>query len=168
MTSNVGTRQLVDSRRRLGFGDASPGDGFDKAAEAEVMTEMRRHFNPEFLNRLDEVILFKPLTLAELGSIVDLMLADLGELLVDTGLEVALTPEAKQWLLDKAGVDTSIGARDLRRTIQRWVQDAISELLIDRRDDGPATIAVEVEAGELSLHLEATTPQGDSGDLLAM
>ena len=130
LTSNLGS-QLVLKGGRMGFGGASSDDDFARIRE-ETLAELRRSFSPEFINRIDETIVFNPLGRAELRAIVDLLLSDVNETLADRGLAVDVTPAAREWLLEQAGIDPSTGARPLRRTIQRHVQDAVSDLLIQR------------------------------------
>ena len=131
LTSNLGGK-LVLKGGRMGFGGASDGD-FDMVRE-ETLAELRRSFSPEFINRIDETIVFDPLGREELRAIVDLLLSDMGETLAERGLAVDVTAAARDWLLERAGIDPSTGARPLRRTIQRHIQDAVSDLLIQRMD----------------------------------
>jgi ATP-dependent Clp protease ATP-binding subunit ClpC len=119
----------------MGFGGSSAEDTF-RRIEEEILGELKRAFSPEFINRVDEVIVFHPLGHEELAAIVDILLEEINETLAQRHLEVTLTPQAKDWLLEKAGVDPSTGARPLRRTMQRYVQDAISELLIRSPEGG--------------------------------
>ncbi|MCM2268950.1 MAG: ATP-dependent Clp protease ATP-binding subunit [Thermoanaerobaculia bacterium] len=128
MTSNLGSK-LVVRGGRMGFGAQSDEESF-RRIEEEILSELRRNFSPEFINRVDEVIVFHPLGAAELEKIVDIQLDEVNETLAQRKLRVDLTAAAKRWLLDRAGLDPSTGARPLRRTIQRYVQDAISDLLI--------------------------------------
>ncbi len=128
MTSNLGSK-LVLRGGRMGFGGQSEAESFQRIEE-EILAELKRSFSPEFINRVDEIIVFHPLGTAELESIVDIQLAEVNETLALKKLKVELTPAARQWLLDRAGIDPSTGARPLRRTIQRHVQDSISDLLI--------------------------------------
>ena len=147
MTSNTGSK-LVLRGGRMGFME-SEGDGF-KRIEEEILGELRRTFSPEFINRLDEVIVFNPLGSEELRLITDILLEDFNATLAEKHLRVDVDAAARQWLLDRAGVEPSTGARPLRRTIQRYLQDAISDILIQRReDDDLAIIEVRVEGGEL-------------------
>ncbi|MCG3193235.1 MAG: ATP-dependent Clp protease ATP-binding subunit ClpC [Thermoanaerobaculia bacterium] len=128
MTSNIGTKFLV-TQSRVGFGDAKHAP---RAGEVEelVLKELRREFSPEFINRIDDVIVFNPLGIEELRSIGRLLIQDVAETLKHRGLTLAASDVAIDWLLNKAGNDVHSGARPLRRTIQRYVEDAVSELLI--------------------------------------
>jgi ATP-dependent Clp protease ATP-binding subunit ClpB len=140
MTSNIGSPHLLD-----GVTDAGE---IRPEARDRVMGELTGHFRPEFLNRVDEIILFKPLTLAEIERIVELQLATVGERLADRRMRLEVTPEAEA-LIARHGYDPVYGARPLRRYIQREVETRIGRALIagDIRDG--ATILVDVEADEL-------------------
>jgi ATP-dependent Clp protease ATP-binding subunit ClpC len=148
MTSNIGSK-LVLRGGRMGFGEQDGQAGFQRIEE-EILGELRRGFSPEFINRIDEVIVFNPLGEGELRSIVDILLSDVNLTLAERGLKVEVTREAKEWLLAKAGVDPSTGARPLRRTIQRHIQDAVSEILINNQHgEAIELIEVELEGGAL-------------------
>jgi len=159
MTSNIGSK-LVLRGGRMGFME-SEDDGF-KRIEEEILGELRRTFSPEFINRLDEVIVFNPLGSEELRLITDILLEDFNVTLGEKHLRVDVDAAARQWLLERAGVEPSTGARPLRRTIQRHLQDAISDILILRRedDDDLAYIEVRVEDGELRFHPQSRVPIG--------
>jgi ATP-dependent Clp protease ATP-binding subunit ClpC len=151
MTSNLGSK-LVVRGGRMGFGAQSDEESF-RRIEEEILSELRRNFSPEFINRVDEIIVFHPLGAAELETIVDLQLDEVNETLAQRKLRVDLTAAAKRWLLERAGLDPSTGARPLRRTIQRYVQDAISDLLI-RSDEGEIEAFVgDVVDGELAFSM---------------
>jgi ATP-dependent Clp protease ATP-binding subunit ClpC len=147
MTSNLGSK-LVLRGGRMGFGGRNEEDAF-RRIEEEILGELKRAFSPEFINRVDEVIVFHPLGSAELAKIVDILLEEINETLAQRHLQVALTEAAKSWLLERAGVDPSTGARPLRRTMQRHIQDAISELLI--RSDGDEIEGFEADVDETGL-----------------
>jgi ATP-dependent Clp protease ATP-binding subunit ClpC len=151
MTSNLGSK-LVVRGGRMGFGAQSDEESF-RRIEEEILSELRRNFSPEFINRVDEVIVFHPLGAAELEKIVEIQLDEVNETLAQRKLRVDLTAEAKQWLLDKAGVEPSTGARPLRRTIQRYVQDAISDLLIRSGEGEIEAFVGEVADGGLAFRV---------------
>ncbi|HKI87172.1 MAG TPA: ATP-dependent Clp protease ATP-binding subunit, partial [Thermoanaerobaculia bacterium] len=130
MTSNIGSK-LVLRGGRMGFGDGDREQAFHRLEE-EIIAELRRNFSPEFINRLDEVIVFNPLASEDLRAIVELQIDDVNETLHERGLQVELDDAAKEWLLARAGVDPSTGARPLRRTIQRYIQDPVSEILLSQ------------------------------------
>jgi len=149
MTSNIGS-ELVLRGGRMGFGEADEEKDFERV-EQEILAALRRTFSPEFINRVDEVIVFNPLGKKELRSIVDILLADVNLTLEDRGLRVDVSEEAREWLLERAGLDPSTGARPLRRTIQRHVQDAVSELLISKHGELIELIEITVSDDELEL-----------------
>jgi len=151
MTSNLGSK-LVLRGGRMGFGGQSEEESF-RRIEEEILSELKRSFSPEFINRVDEVIVFHPLGERELEAIVDIQLDEVNETLSQKHLRVELTPEAKRWLLERAGLDPSTGARPLRRTIQRHVQDAISDLLIRQGGDEIEGFDGEVVEGRLEFRV---------------
>jgi ATP-dependent Clp protease ATP-binding subunit ClpC len=160
MTSNLGSK-LVLKGGRMGFGEAGAEADF-KRIEEEILAELRHGFSPEFINRLDEVIVFNPLTRDHLRQIVDILLRDVNLTLAQRGLAVAVAPEARDWLLDEAGIEPSTGARPLRRTIQRHIQDAVSEILIHQPAEAIDRIEVTLAEGVLRFepHVqEVVTPE---------
>ncbi len=149
MTSNIGSK-FVGRGGRMGFGAGGAEEDFQRIEE-EILAELHRCFSPEFLNRVDEVIVFNTLGRDELRAIVDILMADVNTTLAERNLRVTVSAEAKDWLLDQAGVEPSNGARPLRRTIQRFVEDAVSEVLIQRRDESIERIDVTLDGDELKL-----------------
>jgi ATP-dependent Clp protease ATP-binding subunit ClpC len=149
MTSNIGSK-LVLRGGRMGFAEADEERSFERL-EQEILGELRHNFSPEFMNRVDEVIVFNPLGPEQLRAIVDILLYEVNLTLAERGLEVDVTPEAREWLLEQAKVEPATGARPLRRTIQRHIQDAVSEILISRHGVETGKIHVSVEDGELQL-----------------
>jgi ATP-dependent Clp protease ATP-binding subunit ClpC len=148
MTSNLGARHL-QKRSSLGFqstGDESAGKSMDDA----VMGEVKRLFNPEFLNRLDEIILFNPLGDEDLLRIIDLLVGQINDTLIHRQVQIVMTPEARQWILEKTCGDRSYGARPLRRALQRYIEDPLSEALIQGGLQRPATLEVLVSGDGLN------------------
>ena len=152
LTSNIGSK-LVLRGGRMGFGGADRVQSFKRLKE-EILAELRRTFSPEFINRLDELIVFNPLGSEELIAIVDILLEEVNETLAERGLRIEASAEAKQWLLKEAGVDPSTGARPLRRAIQRHVQDPISEILIAGGQQEIKQIQVTREGDKLRFETE--------------
>jgi ATP-dependent Clp protease ATP-binding subunit ClpC len=128
MTSNLGTSA---ARREMGFqlGQRTESKGQRAQLEANVQKALREHFRPEFLNRIDEIIIFEPLTQTELLRIVDLMTADVAARLKERGITLELTDAARQALVAE-GYDPVYGARPLRRVVQRQVENPISRRLL--------------------------------------
>ena len=141
MTSNIGAPYLLDGIE---------ADGSIKPeAEAAVMNELRAHFRPEFLNRLDETILFKPLTKENIGGIIKLLVDDLNRRLADRDLSLELTPEAEQFVVEQA-YDPVYGARPLKRYVQKHVETLAAKLILGDQVDSGDTIQIAVENGELT------------------
>ncbi|HUY12906.1 MAG TPA: ATP-dependent Clp protease ATP-binding subunit [Terriglobia bacterium] len=161
MTSNIGAR-YIEKRSQLGF-QTTQDEGWDKKVENLVMGEVKRLFNPEFLNRVDEVIVFSALTDEDLLQIVDLMVSNMNTHLAQKNIAVSMTPEAARWILEKTCTDRSYGARPLRRALQKYVEDPLSEALIQGEIQSPAVLEVMVGGEGLSYRpvndkLVATTP----------
>jgi ATP-dependent Clp protease ATP-binding subunit ClpC len=156
MTSNLGARHL-QKRSTMGFQSAAE-EGTGKSLDDLVLSEVKRVFNPEFLNRLDEIILFNPLGDEDLIRIIDLLVGQINDTLIHRQVQIVLTPEARQWVLEKTCGDRSYGARPLRRALQRYVEDPLSEALIQGGLQRPATLEVYVSTDGLGFRpvVEAT------------
>ncbi|HYV01261.1 MAG TPA: AAA family ATPase, partial [Actinomycetota bacterium] len=147
MTSNLGTR---DIQKGPGIGFAAAGDEnvtYEKMKD-KVMEELKRSFRPEFLNRIDEVIVFHSLSREDVKAIVDLMMKRVREQLKAKDVDIELSDGAKELLAEK-GYDPSLGARPLRRTIQRLVEDPLSEKLLWKEFKAGTTIIVDARDGEV-------------------
>src|SRR5687767_2633211 len=142
MTSNLGTRNL--GAQALGFAAKDDAKDTYTRMKEQVDEELKRHFRPEFLNRIDETIVFHQLTREQVKTIVDLMIKRIKEQLKSKDLELELTEDSKTWLADK-GYDAALGARPLRRTIQREVEDALSEKILYGEFHAGQMIVVDVE-----------------------
>jgi ATP-dependent Clp protease ATP-binding subunit ClpB len=117
-----------------------------------VMAEMRRVFKPEFLNRVDDIIIFRPLAQEQIEKIVDLQLRRLEKLLADRKITILVTPEAKRVLAEE-GYDPAFGARPLKRSIQRLIQNPLAMAVLDGRFSDGDTIVVDVDgSGHLQMH----------------
>ncbi len=127
MTSNLGSQEF--QRGSLGFRHETMSQADEKRLKSEIESALRRTFRPEFLNRIDEIIIFKPLTEEQIRQIVDLLMKDVQKRLADRKITVTLTEKAKEWLA-KAGFDPVYGARPLKRTIQREVENPLSKRII--------------------------------------
>jgi len=148
MTSNIGAREIAKTTT-LGFAVERAGGGLDdKAIHANVMSEVKKLFKPEFLNRVDDIVVFHSLTDEQLLSIVDLLIEDLRDRLVARGMNIVLTPEAKS-LIAKEGTDAAYGARPLRRAIQALVEDPLSEKILEGHLQPGQVITVTVADGKL-------------------
>ncbi|MGN0034768.1 MAG: AAA family ATPase, partial [Coriobacteriales bacterium] len=148
MTSNVGAREIAKTAP-IGFSTSSDGGGLsDKEIESHVMSEVRKTFRPEFLNRLDDIIVFKALTNDELKQIVDLMVADLRDRLIAQNMTINLTDAARGYIVEQ-GTDSTYGARPLRRAIQRLVEDPVSEGILEGKWASGSVIDVDYDGEEL-------------------
>jgi len=147
MTSNLGTRDL-EKARAIGFA-AKPDEKltYDRMKE-RVMEELKRSFRPEFLNRIDEIIVFHPLSRQDVKLIVDLMMKRVSEQLHSKDIEIVLTDAAKDVIAEK-GYDQTLGARPLRRTIQRLIEDELSEKILWKEFGAGHTVIVDARDGEL-------------------
>ncbi len=141
MTSNLGTRDL--RKASIGFGKSDSQVTYENMKE-KVMEELKRHFRPEFLNRIDDVIVFAELTEEEVTSIVDLMIKRVTSQLEGQGIILELTHEAKL-LLAHRGYDPQLGARPLRRAIQRLIEDPLSEKILWKEFHAGETVVVDID-----------------------
>jgi ATP-dependent Clp protease ATP-binding subunit ClpC len=151
MTSNIGARHMM-KQKGLGFQTETKETEGNVGAKVEdlVKGEVKKTFNPEFLNRLDEVILFNPLTDADLMQIVELLVGQLNSNLAQRSITISVTDEAKKWILEKTLTDRAYGARPLRRALQRYIEDPLSEALIQGTiTQRPAFIEVFLEGDKL-------------------
>ena len=146
MTSNVGAKVITDRRLPLGFSGDAVEDG--RLMRAQVREELRQTFKPEFLNRLDETILFRPLTKENLNGIIDIMVASLRSRLADRSLGLTITDSAKSLIIDR-GFDPLYGARPLRRYLQSSVETLIARRILSGDVAPESTIVVDAENGEL-------------------
>ncbi|UCF94111.1 MAG: ATP-dependent chaperone ClpB, partial [Desulfobacterales bacterium] len=146
MTSNIGSHYLLE-------GVTAQGE-MKEAAKNQVLRELRQHFRPEFLNRVDDIVLFKPLTLAEVEQIVSLLTQDLAKRLEERHIRVDITPDARKFIAE-AGYDPVYGARPLRRYIQRELETRIGRALIAGDLPDGATIRVDLRDNQLNVMHEA-------------
>ena len=148
MTSNAGSKQLKDFGRGVGFGVADKTEAGKEQQRAIVRKALDKLFTPEFLNRIDEIITFDPLSMESILSIVDNELKPLSQRLLALGYDLDITPEAKRFLAEK-GYDKQYGARPLRRAIQTHIEDALTLLIMDGKAQKGETIqATTVDGGE--------------------
>ncbi len=141
MTSNIGASYLLEG--------ITPDGQISPEAEEAVMDELRGHFRPEFLNRLDETILFKPLTKDNIGGIVDMIIADLNRRLDDRNLRLELSGEAERFIVDNA-YDPVYGARPLKRYIQKYVETLTAKLILEDKVSQGDTVLIDLQDGALA------------------
>ncbi len=142
MTSNIGARHL-EKRGPMGFHSTAETEA--KRTEKLIQSEVKRIFNPEFLNRLDEIILFESLNDEDLQQIVDLLIGSVNDVMKQKLISITLRPEAKKWIVDKTCHDRSYGARPLRRAIQKYIEDPLSERIIQNRIKPDSILDVYLE-----------------------
>jgi ATP-dependent Clp protease ATP-binding subunit ClpA len=149
MTSNVGSAALVEA--------ADAGDEtFDRAAEA-VRLQLREHFRPEFLNRVDEIIVFRPLDESQLSEIVGLLLEGVRARLADSGIGLELTDAARAHVA-REGYDPQFGARPLRRAIQRTIENPLAKAVLAAEFTRGDTVRVDLRDGSLVFEKSASAP----------
>jgi ATP-dependent Clp protease ATP-binding subunit ClpC len=163
MTSNVGT-EYAGKGGTLGFLHGGEDDRDEAESHREIEKELKRTFRPEFVNRVDEIIIFNDLTVEDVERIVDLPMGEIAGRLAEQGLEVKLTDAARRWLA-REGFDPQFGARPLRRALQRYVESPLSVRLL--HGDFKSGDTVIVDAGEQGLSFERQPGQGDAGEEVA-
>ena len=157
MTSNIGARYL-QKQKRMGFAGGSES-AEDKKAESEVLNEVKRVFNPEFLNRIDETIIFQSLSDEDILRIIEMMVEQINENLGRKDIHIRLADDAAQYILDKTCVDRNYGARPLRRALQKYIEDPLSETLIQGVLERPADL--EVFVGENGIYYRYVGKDGE-------
>ena len=160
MTSNLGTRFLA-TKGHMGFREKTTG-GEQKSAEQMINQELKKEFSPEFINRIDDIIIFNPLSQAELRQICRLLVDDVNQALIHRNVQIAIDDTDVDWLLKKADEESNSGARPLRRAIQRYIEDELSEFMIRHKDNTPERIEFTMNGEEVVL---MATPK--DADLIA-
>jgi ATP-dependent Clp protease ATP-binding subunit ClpC len=151
MTSNIGA-EIIKNQTSLGFRKATEEQTYE-TMKNQLMGEVDRSFRPEFINRVDDIIVFRALTREDLGQIVHLQIAEVKGRMLEHGIHLRLTPPSIEWLIDK-GYDPDYGARPLRRAIEKHVEDPLSEAILRGQFKGKNVITVVVKDEELAF--EAT------------
>jgi ATP-dependent Clp protease ATP-binding subunit ClpC len=165
MTSNLGAR-FLQKRGGLGFQSSSEA-ATNAQMEDMVRSEVKRVFNPEFLNRLDEVIVFNSLSDPDLIQIIFLLVEQLNLNLVQRQIRVQINEEAARWILEKTCADRSYGARPLRRALQKYIEDPLSEALIAGTVHRPATLEVFLSGAGLYYRPVRPEPAPEESDAAA-
>jgi ATP-dependent Clp protease ATP-binding subunit ClpC len=156
MTSNLGTRFLA-TKGHMGFREKT-GEADQKSAEAMINQELKKEFSPEFINRIDDIIIFNPLSQTELRQICRLLVDDVNQALIHRNVQIAVDDSVVDWLLKKADEEANSGARPLRRAIQRHIEDELSEFMIRHKDNTPDRIEFSMNGEEVVL---LATPKED-------
>jgi len=157
MTSNIGARRLR-GRGGLGFSRDDAQGTYDKMKQT-VMEEVRKIFNPEFLNRLDEIIVFRSLDQTHMQAIIELLFEQVRGRLADSGMDLVLTPEAAALLLEK-GFDADLGARPMRRALQRYIEDPLSEEVLRGNLRSGQRVLVVRRGDDLAFEAAPAEPAG--------
>ena len=159
MTSNIGAQDILDDLEAGGEagenGENAEGEEISAGARQKVMDLLHAHFRPEFLNRLDETILFKPLTKGNITGIIDLIITDLNKRMADREIHIELTEEAKKFVAD-AAYDPSYGARPLKRYIQKYVETLSAKLILSDEVEQGDTIQIDVQDSALGAYVVKT------------
>jgi len=155
MTSNIGARQLADFGTGVGFGTKAQSDQKEDHAKTVVQNALRKAFSPEFLNRVDDVIMFKSLSREDIHQIIDIEMEKLYGRIRDLGYEIAVSESAKDFIVDK-GYDEKFGARPLKRAIQKYVEDPLAEEIVksNLKEGDSINIDLEKGASELLVNIE--------------
>ena len=159
LTSNIGTRQLKDFGAGVGFRQEVQLTQTEQ--EALLSKQLKKHFSPEFLNRLDETIYFSSLEKEDIRKIVDVELRPIMARISEQGYNLVVTPSAKDKLAD-VGFDLEYGARPLRRALRLWIEDKLTDLILDGEANVGDTVRLRVSEGELLMEVDKRAPQKES------
>lgn len=144
MTSNIGARQLKDFGDGVGFATANRMENADENNKAVIEKALKRTFSPEFLNRIDDVVVFNSLSRENIFEIIDIVMKGVMKRLTNLGLGMELTPEAKSFIADK-GYDAQFGARPLHRAIQKYLEDPLAEEILNMNVKSGDTMIAELD-----------------------
>ena len=153
MTSNIGSRQLKDFGQGVGFGTSSKKEQVDANAKSVIENALKKSFAPEFLNRIDDVIIFNALERKDIHAIIDIELEKLLLRISDLGYQLKLSDDAKDFIVDK-GFDKQYGARPLKRAIQKYVEDALAEEIVNSNLNENDTIYLDLDKGKNELKIK--------------
>ena len=153
MTSNIGARQLKDFGQGVGFGTAAKKAQADTHQKSVIENALKKAFAPEFLNRIDDVVVFNPLEREDIHKIIDIELNKLYQRIKDIGYELKLSDEAKDYIADK-GFDKQYGARPLKRAIQKYIEDALAEEIVNSKLEEGDSIFMELDEKKEELTIE--------------
>ncbi|TNE75989.1 MAG: ATP-dependent Clp protease ATP-binding subunit, partial [Bacteroidetes bacterium] len=161
MTSNIGARQLADFGTGVGFGTKAQAEQKEEAAKGVVQNALRKAFAPEFLNRIDDIIMFRSLSREDIHKIIDLELNKLYGRINDLGYQISITDSAKDFIVDK-GYDEKFGARPLKRAIQKLIEDPLAEEIVKSNLHEGDTILIDREDGKEDLTVNITKGKKES------
>jgi len=161
MTSNIGTRQLRDDKT-VGF-DAPELDQSYDSMKKKIVDELKKQFNPELLNRLDETIIFRSLTRAHIKEIIDILVGDIAKRMADRGISFTLTNEAREFLSDK-GYEPAYGARPLKRALQKYLEDPMAEEILRGQYAGDCDLTIGASESGLTFSFNPVDPNKKEGN----
>ncbi len=166
MTSNIGARQLKDFGQGVGFGTAAKVAQADENSKSVIENALKKTFAPEFLNRIDDVIVFNALEKEDINLIIDIELEKLYSRIIEMGYKLTLTEKAKLFIADK-GFDRQFGARPLKRAIQKYVEDALAEEIITSKLANGDEILMDIEDGkqELTVTIAKAEPENQTSEI---
>ncbi len=153
MTSNIGARQLKDFGQGVGFGTAAMKSQVDTHQKTVIESALKKAFAPEFLNRIDDVVVFNPLERDDIHKIIDIELKKLFARIKDIGYDLHLTPKAKDYIADK-GFDKQYGARPLKRAIQKYIEDSLAEEIVNSKLEEGDSIYMDLDEAKEELTIE--------------
>ena len=163
MTSNIGSRQLKDFGQGVGFGTAAKSDQEDSHAKSVIENALKKTFAPEFLNRIDDVVVFNTLTREHIHKIIDIELSKLYNRIDGLGYTLKLSESAKDYIADK-GFDKKYGARPLKRAIQKYIEDSLAEEIINSKLKEGDSISIDLDKKTNELIIKITKKKQKAGD----
>ena len=157
MTSNIGVRQLKDFGEGVGFATAARMQNADENNKAVIEKALKRTFSPEFLNRIDDVIIFNSLSKENIFNIIDILMKGVTKRLTNLGFSLELTEDAKEFIADK-GYDSQFGARPLHRAIQKYLEDPLAEEILNMNIKAGDVLeaGLDKEAGKLTFNFKSS------------
>ena len=160
MTSNIGVRQLKDFGEGVGFSTAARQQSTDENNKAVIEKALKRTFSPEFLNRIDDVIIFNSLSKENIFQIIDILMKGVMKRLTNLGFSMVLTEEAKAFIADK-GYDSQFGARPLHRAIQKYLEDPLAEEILNMniKQGDVLEAGLDKEAGKIIFTLKSSVEE---------
>jgi ATP-dependent Clp protease ATP-binding subunit ClpC len=156
MTSNIGTRELKEYGQGVGFTTTSKEDQFNETSKGVIQKALRKAFAPEFLNRIDDIILFNALSKKDIFKIIDIELKGLYSRVLQLGFNIHLTPAAKDFIAEK-GFDIQFGARPLKRAIQKYLEDPMAEVIIKSGAKTGDTLSVALNKDKTDVVIKKVT-----------
>ncbi len=161
MTSNIGARKLKDFGQGVGFGTSAMKAQEESHQKSVIEGALKKAFAPEFLNRIDDVIVFNPLEREDIHRIIDIELRKLFARIKDIGYDLKLSEKAKDYIADK-GFDKQYGARPLKRAIQKYIEDALAEEIVNSKLDEGDTILMDFDEKKEELTIKINKPEKSS------